>query len=255
MVHLEMRKTERSSVSHRADETRYQARAWLFAVLAVAACSGTACGSNGATSGGTGGTGASAGTAGAATMGGGGSSAGAASTAGTAGKAGSAGEGGATACLKCPTTCCDPGAACVDDGAGNLSCKKSCDTNSDCSSSNPCCELLKDGSGVCAGNSSDVLCRCTVGAECSSKACAPNIDAQGNPVGPYVCVQNDGAAYHGCSGLLTSCGSGLCCFTDAHANQFCASQCTNDSQCGAASCITYSNANTSCPGMLGCGPQ
>jgi hypothetical protein len=78
----------------------------------------------------------------------------------------------------------------------------------------------------------------------------------GNPAGPYVCVPNDGMPYNGCNGLLTSCkGAGTCCFTDALANQFCASECTNDSQCGAAACVTYSNANTTCGGTLGCGPK
>jgi hypothetical protein len=114
------------------------------------------------------------------------------------------GSSGGSQCTRCPSTCCDAGASCVDDGSGNLSCKKDCSTNSQCPSSNPCCVLLKNGAGVCGGSSSDVLCRCTTGAECSSKACAPNIDTNGNPVGPYVCVQDDGAPYHGCSGLLTS---------------------------------------------------
>lgn len=162
--------------------------------------------------------------------------------------------GGGSPCTPCPLTCCDAGASCVDDGSGNLSCKKDCSTNSACPSVNPCCVLLKNGAGVCGGSSSDVLCRCTTGAECSSKACAPNTDADGNPVGPCVCVPNDGAPYHGCAGVLTSCASG-CCFTDKKDNQFCAAECLNDSQCGAASCNAYSNANTTCGGMLGCGPQ
>jgi hypothetical protein len=29
----------------------------------------------------------------------------------------------------------------------------------------------------------------------------------------------------------------------------------NASQCGDAACVTYSNANTTCSGMLGCGPK
>jgi hypothetical protein len=236
--------------------------ALLFAITALSACSSsspnTPTGSAGAAQGDAddsssdGGATAAAGassSAGAPAHGGGGVGGGA------SGAPGEGGSGGA-ACNKCPTKCCDAGATCVDDGLGNLACKKTCTTNSQCPASASCCEVLKDGSGVCAVATGDNLCRCTTGAECSTKACAPNVDTQGNPVGPYVCVLNDGAAYHGCSGILTSCAAaGTCCFTDAKANQFCASQCTNDSQCGAASCVTYSNANTTCSGMLGCGTK
>jgi hypothetical protein len=212
--------------------------------------------------GGTGGTVAtSAGTGGATSAGGasagspsGGAGAGGAS-AGGAGGIGMAGTGGTATCVKCPATCCDAGALCVDDGLGNLSCKKPCTTNSQCPMSAPCCQVLKDGSGACAADSGgSLLCRCTTGAECTSKSCAPGQDAMGNPVGPYICVPNDGMPYDGCHGL-TTCGNGYCCFTDAKGNEFCASQCTNDSMCGAASCVTYSNANTTCGGMLGCGPK
>lgn len=235
--------------------------ALLFATAALSACSSsspnTPTGSAGASQGDAGDsssagdatTAGATGSAGASAQGGGGAT-------GSAGApSGAPGEGGGAACTKCPNKCCDAGALCIDDGLGNLSCKKPCASSSQCPAISPCCEVLKDGSGVCAVATGDNLCRCTTGAECSTKACAPNVDTQGNPVGPYVCVLNDGAAYHGCNGALTSCKGSDCCFTDALANEFCASPCTNDSQCGAASCVTYSNANTTCSGMLGCGTK
>ena len=228
-------------------------RALLLATVALSACSSggsnTPTGSAGAPQGDAGDSssagGIVSGTAGTPASGGGGAS----------GATSEGGSGGA-ACTKCPTKCCDTGAVCIDDGLGNLSCKKPCTTSSQCPASAQCCEVLKNGSGVCAAATGNNVCRCTTGAECSSKACAPAQDAMGNPAGPYICVPNDGMPYNGCNGLLTSCRApGTCCFTDAKANQFCASQCTNDSQCGAAACVTYSNANTTCGGMLGCGPK
>jgi hypothetical protein len=169
---------------------------------------------------------------------------------------GSGGTGGEATCNKCPTACCDTGSTCVDDGLGNLACKKSCTTSSQCPVNAKCCELLQDGNSVCAASDGTNLCRCTTGAECNTKACAPNLDAQSNPVGPYVCVANDGAAYHGCVGALTTCqDSGTCCFTDTQNNYFCATPCLNDSQCGAASCMTYLAKKTTCTGTLGCGPM
>lgn len=236
-----------------------------FALIGLA----TACSSSGGSTAATGGTGGtpSAGTggttAGAASggAGAGGTSAGGTSAAGTgglattAGTGGSGGAGGAATCTKCPATCCDTGSQCVDDGLGNLSCKKTCSTSSECPATAQCCELLKDGTGVCATGTGDNLCRCTKGSECSTKACAPNLDTQGNPVGPYVCVANDGGPYRGCNGALTTCSGTGCCFIDAQQNQFCVSTCTNDSQCGAASCVTYPAKSSTCSGMMGCGPK
>ncbi|MET0790089.1 MAG: hypothetical protein ABW061_01085, partial [Polyangiaceae bacterium] len=175
---------------------------------------------------------------------------------GAAGSSTDGGSGGGSECTKCPDACCALGSVCVDDGSGSLSCKKSCTGSRVCPSASPCCVLQPDGTGICGdGSEPGAKCRCTNGDDCDSGACAPRTDIAGNPVGPYICVPNDGGSYHGCSGLLTSCGSGTCCFTDARDNQFCASQCINNSQCGNASCNTYSNANTTCSGMLGCGPK
>src|SRR4029079_4132384 len=118
----------------------------------------------------------------------------------------------------------------------------------------PCCALLTDGSGACSANPSagEYLCRCTSRSECNA-ACGPNVDISGNPVGPNVCKANDGAPYNGCNGTVF-CGSGTCCFRHEHGNLFCARQCANDSQCGAAHCRTYDNSNTICSGNRGCGP-
>jgi hypothetical protein len=201
------------------------------------------------------GTGGTSTTAGGSSSGGSVGTAGEADSGGSAGMISAAGSAGAASCTKCPTACCDGGAQCVDDGLGNLSCKKSCVTSSECPASAQCCELLKDGTGVCADGTGANLCRCTTGAECSSKACAPNIDAMSNPVGPYVCVPDDGAAYHGCNGPLVTCGGTSCCFIDAQKNAICVETCTNDSQCGAAACVTYPAKSSTCSGMLGCGPK
>jgi hypothetical protein len=242
----------------------------LFAAAALSACSSsspnTPTGSAGASQGDAGDsssagdatTAGATGSAGAAHGGGGATGSAGTPAHGGGGASGAPGEGGSggAACTKCPSKCCDTGALCIDDGLGNLSCKKPCTTSSQCPSAAQCCEVLKDGTGACAAPASDSVCHCTTGVECTSKACAPLQDAMGNPAGPYVCVPNDGMPYNGCNGLLTSCkGAGTCCFTDALANQFCASECTNDSQCGNAACVTYSNANTTCGGMLGCGPK
>jgi hypothetical protein len=141
---------------------------------------------------------------------------------------------------------------------GSISFGQACKTSSDCPSDTPCCGDLSDHPVcVAAGYVSTglVACRCTVSAECSSGACAPKVDSDGAPVGPYVCVPNDDGAYHGCSKALSSCASGFCCFTDENANEFCSEPCTSNSQCGAASCNTYSGAHTLCGGTLGCGPS
>ncbi len=68
-----------------------------------------------------------------------------------------------------------------------------------------------------------------------------------------MCKANDGAAYDGCNGL-TSCAGQYCCVTDSKANKFCALQCVNDSNCGAAHCDPYSFASSSCGGPNACGP-
>jgi hypothetical protein len=130
-----------------------------------------------------------------------------------------------------------------------------CASSSECPSATPCCELSTSGASHCAAVS-DTQCRCSRGAECSSGACAPATNPVGAPVGPYVCVLNDGKAYHGCNGALTSCDTGLCCFTDASENEFCAKPCAAEFECFAGSaCNVYSAAHTTCGGIQGCGPM
>lgn len=125
-----------------------------------------------------------------------------------------------------------------------------CSTAADCPPRIlPCCV-----DGQCTSGTGD-QCICLSGADCSTGVCAPAVDQQGSPAGPYVCAPNDGHPYHGCRGILTTCDTGYCCFTDTLDNQFCAAPCTADSQCGDASCNTYSGKNTTCGGTLGCGPK
>lgn len=231
----------------------------VVGVAVIAACSSSDAPGGGSTAG------ASNTDAGAMSEGGGGTAGSAAgapsagnSASGGPGAAGATPEGGsgggAPTCMKCPTTCCDAGARCIDDGLGNLSCKKICVTSAECPASAQCCELQSDGSGVCGGGADGQLCRCTTGAECSSKACAPHTNAQGSPLGPYVCVPNDGGAYHGCNGL-TTCDGTDCCFIDAKKNQFCAAPCTTDNMCFGSKCLTFPSKASTCAGMMGCGPQ
>jgi hypothetical protein len=124
-----------------------------------------------------------------------------------------------------------------------------CSTAADCPPRIlPCCVDRQ-----CTPGTGD-QCICLSGADCSTGVCAPAVDQQGSPSGPYVCAPNDGHPYHGCRGLLTACDTGFCCFTDPLDNQFCATPCTTDAQCGDASCNTYSRKNTTCGGTLGCGP-
>lgn len=166
------------------------------------------------------------------------------------------GTGGAPSCpvsLQCGTACCNPLAVCYDDGAGNMSCAVACSRNSECPGATPVCTLFADGSSGCTPDLGG-LQRCETAADCSTGACAPNVDTSGNPIGPFICVPNDGAAYHGCHGLLTTCSAPYCCFTDGNDNQFCATACVNDSQCGAAHCRSLSNANTTCSATMGCAP-
>jgi hypothetical protein len=173
---------------------------------------------------------------------------------GASGTGGAPGSGGSPPCdTPCGSGCCTGDAVCVDDGAGNLACAEACLSNTTCPPSRPVCTLLEDGTGACTVDIGG-LQRCLSASACASGACAPNVDGEGNPVGPYVCAPNDGAAYHGCHGFLTSCGSSYCCFTDTLGNQFCATSCLNDTQCGAAHCVPYDNSNTTCSTTLGCGP-
>ena len=184
--------------------------------------------------------------------------------------------GGAETCLGsscCPTasicgsSCCPSNAVCFDDGAGNKKCATTCTASSQCPDSAATCCAPLDSGGKCANagttwacipfggtcNGTQV-CRCAVGADCTSGSCAPHVDANTKqPIGPYVCKGNDGGLYNGCNGAQT-CSGNTCCVTDAKANKFCANACINDSQCGGAHCNPYNFSSSSCAGPKACGP-
>jgi len=95
---------------------------------------------------------------------------------------------------------------------------------------------------------------CTTGSECPSGCCAPATNANGDPIGPYVCKQNDAAPYDCCNGILNDCGNGFCCVADPQGNEFCSAECTSSAMCGAAQCNTYNFSHTTCGGPTACGP-
>lgn len=99
--------------------------------------------------------------------------------------------------------------------------------------------------------------KCTSAAECASEAgrpsCAPNENAAGTAFTPLLCKANDGGAYRGCE-AGQPCNVGTC-FADTAANDYCATTCTTDSDCGttAQACC---NLTQSVPAgsQKGCGP-
>ncbi|MHB1843215.1 MAG: hypothetical protein ACYCWW_00090 [Deltaproteobacteria bacterium] len=143
----------------------------------------------------------------------------------------------------------------MTDQAGNQACAVSCTGPSQCAASTPCCAPLPAGGSACIGNGvfQGQTCRCSVSNDCSGGCCAPQTDSSGNPIGPYICKANDAAPYDCCTGFGNDCGSGFCCVADSSGNEFCASQCTNDSQCGAAHCDQFNFSHTSCGGPTACG--
>lgn len=189
--------------------------------------------------------------------GGGGASGTSGGTAGTAPIGGTqnmpeGGAGGMGCAAPCGDDCCNANAFCFEDGGGNTACAIECEANSECPTASPVCTLFDDGISGCTEDLGAPQ-RCASSIDCETGACAPNTDTAGDPVGPYICVPDDGGAYHGCSGLLTSCGGGYCCFTDAEQNQFCARPCETSAECGDASCVVYDNSNTTCAETMGCG--
>lgn len=158
----------------------------------------------------------------------------------------------------CGTDCCDlfvlEGVAseCVDEGNGNLACAQLCARSSDCPATTPVCTLFADGSAACTVDIGGQRV-CKTKADCSGDACAPSVNGKGTP-GPYVCVPDDGAAYHGCNGALTFCSSGTCCFGDSAGNHFCAPSCATDSDCSGGTCRSYDNGSSTCTSTKGCGP-
>jgi len=180
----------------------------------------------------------------------------------------------------CGTTCCAATDVCVDWGTKEkpqLRCSKSCSTSPECgfdpADGTKCCRFTVDGvtgkpngGGVCGPSAID-SCRCGTAADCPSKICAPHVPAAGvrAPDGPYVCVANDGAYYHGCSINVPRCASsgGMDCWKDVRsASSYCAAGCESDGDCknpGVACCVkapyaTCDNAAASCKWSGMCAP-
>jgi hypothetical protein len=139
----------------------------------------------------------------------------------------------------------DTGGNVPDTGAPDGGCIP-CGTGSCCNS----------GTQTCMGGSCVSTCRSS--GDCSSGCCAPATNSNGDPIGPYVCKPNDAKPYDCCTGLFNDCDSTHCCVTDPNNNEFCVTQCTQNSQCGAASCIGGFDFGdtTTCSSSTGqaCGP-
>jgi hypothetical protein len=160
---------------------------------------------------------------------------------------------------QCGAVCCGPDSACVTGSAG-ASCVKTCASNAECKDqATPCCQLLKDGRGVCAplGSTTTQQCRCNTSADCAATACcAPALDGTGSPRGPYVCKPDDGEPYDCCDGVTVTCTTDHCCVGDDAGNNFCAVPCMGPSDCSPAECdaYTFSVLATTCSGPTACGP-
>jgi hypothetical protein len=115
-----------------------------------------------------------------------------------------------------------------------------CTTSATCPTASPCCLRTGDGGAYCAADpQTPGSCLCEKSSDCASGACALAVDSSGTPTGPNVCVPNDGAPYHGCTGNPSSCGVPYCCVADTNGNKFCALPCTSESTCGAAQCVPF----------------
>jgi hypothetical protein len=90
---------------------------------------------------------------------------------------------------------------------------------------------------------------CVTASDCATGCCAPLTDTAGDVTGPYVCQDTRAC----CN--LTICPGASCCVTDTHGNEFCATECADEAQCGGGStCQSYSFAHTTCDGPMACGP-
>lgn len=119
-----------------------------------------------------------------------------------------------------------------------------------------CCQP-DEGCALGAGGQGQCVKTCATSADCPTGCCAPATNAQGDPVGPYICKPNDGNAYDCCFGVFNTCGEGTCCVADSKGNKFCARQCLDNSHCGAARCegFKFSFTSTTCSGQeTACGP-
>jgi hypothetical protein len=149
----------------------------------------------------------------------------------------------------CPTVCCGSNSLCVTDNAGNMNCAIKCTTSNDCAqndAAHPCCNLLSGGVSACVGYSAGATqCLCQDNSECTgftgNTACAPVIDASGNPIGTTLaCRPDDGQVYDGCNTVGCLGGASNCCVKDGAGNQYCARPCTATGQCGGGTCADNS---------------
>lgn len=225
------------------DHARYLALVAAMGGLAGACSSGSTTGGGSGTDGGSSSSGGSSG-----------GTSGSSSGSGSGSSSGSSGSSsGSTCSVPCGANCCNANATCIQDAAGNKSCALRCADSAQCPATDPCCDPSFEG-GACVPAAMSMVCRCSTSSECATGSCSPMVDATQNPIGPYVCTQNDGAPYHGCNGSLTFCSGNYCCVDDVKGNEFCALPCTNSTMCGTASCKTYSFSHTSCTGPSACGP-
>lgn len=156
--------------------------------------------------------------------------------------------------------CCPAGQECILLGDHvTTECAQTCAESSRCPAAAPCCTPVTGGAAACVpGDPNSNTCICVNSSQCSSGCCAPAIDVNGQPVGPYVCKPNDGADYDCCGGTFNTCTGAGCCVKDGLDNLFCAVQCTvGDTTCGPARCQNYdfSLVDTTCGGPTACGPR
>jgi hypothetical protein len=159
-------------------------------------------------------------------------------------------EVGCTGTQLCGGQCCAATERCATDSSGNAFCGRACESSGECLGGSSCCDPGPTGGhgGVCMPETAEQTCLCTAASDCASNACAPSVDAAGNPTNTYVCVPNDGAPYEGCSGGLITCGNPYCCVTDTKGNHFCAIPCTGDSTCGSGHCDAFDFSASTCSG-------
>ena len=149
-------------------------------------------------------------------------------------------EAGCPPASVCGSQCCDSFHTCTKDSEGNTSCVQTCTTSAECPTDAPCCmRVAGTGPALCMADPQvPQTCLCAKPTDCSSRACAPAVNAAGEPTGPLVCVPDDGSAYQGCVGIA-SCSLPYCCVTDKSGNQYCAMPCTSDSTCGPGHCESF----------------
>lgn len=154
-------------------------------------------------------------------------------------------------------TCCSSEQECITLTNGPTVCAQTCASSSRCPATAPCCTPVTGGAAACINADPSVTaCICVGPTDCDAGCCAPLTDVNGNPTGPYVCKPNDGAHYDCCYGTFTNCSGNDCCVSDGFGNEFCASPCTDSTNCTASRCQNYnfSAFATTCSGPTACGP-